>query len=69
MLFDGSLWFDRLMGLEWTWETVRKLGTEAMASFFIGGFVLAIILTPITYFIVKGIVVRHRAKANGTVAS
>jgi uncharacterized protein (DUF2062 family) len=69
MLFDGSLSFDRLMGLEWTWETVRKLGTEAMASFFIGGFVLAIILTPITYFIVKGIVVRHRAKANGTVAS
>jgi uncharacterized protein (DUF2062 family) len=69
MLFDGSLSFDRLMGLEWTWETVRKLGTEAMASFFIGGFVLAIILTPITYFIVKGIVVRHRAKVNGTVAS
>jgi uncharacterized protein (DUF2062 family) len=69
MLFDGSLSFDRLMGLEWTWETVRKLGTEAMASFFIGGFVLAIILTPITYFIVKGIVVRYRAKANGTVAS
>lgn len=69
ILFDGSLSFDRLMGLEWTWETVRKLGTEAMASFFIGGFVLAIILTPITYFIVKSIVVRHRAKANGTVAS
>lgn len=69
ILFDGSLSFDRLMGLEWTWETVRKLGTEAMASFFIGGFVLAIILTPITYFIVKSIVVRHRAKANGAVAS
>lgn len=69
ILFDGSLSFDRLMGLEWTWEAVRKLGTEAMASFFIGGFVLAIILTPITYFIVKSIVVRHRAKANGTVAS
>lgn len=69
ILFDGSLSFDRLMGLEWTWETVRKLGTEAMASFFIGGFSLAIILTPITYFIVKSIVVRHRAKANGTVAS
>ena len=69
ILFDGSLSFDRLMGLEWTWETVGKLGTEAMASFFIGGFVLAIILTPITYFIVKSIVVRHRAKAIGTVAS
>lgn len=69
ILFDGSLSFDRLMGLEWTWEAVRKLGTEAIASFFIGGFVLAIILTPITYFIVKSIVVRHRAKAIGTVAS
>lgn len=69
LLFDGSLSFDRLMDLEWTWDTVRKLGTEAMASFFIGGFVLAIILTPITYFIVKSIVVRHRAKAIGTVAS
>ena len=64
ILFDGSLSFDRLMGLEWTWEAVRKLGTEAVASF-----VLAIILTPITYFIVKSIVVRHRAKAIGTVAS
>ena len=62
VLFGGSLSFERLMDVEWTWEAVRKLGAEAMASFFLGGLLLAIVLTPLTYFAVKGIVVRHRAR-------
>ena len=33
LLFNGSLSFDRLMQVEWTWEAVRRLGAEAMASF------------------------------------
>ena len=61
ILFGGSLSFERLMDVEWTWEAVRKLGAEAMASFFLGGLALAIILTPITYFAVKRLVVRYRA--------
>lgn len=61
LFFDGSLSFERLMEMEWTWESVRWLGADAMMSFFIGGIVLALILSPITYFIVKRIVNRHRS--------
>ncbi len=61
LFFDGSLSFERLMEMEWTWESVRRLGADAMMSFFIGGIVLALILSPITYFIVKRIVNRHRS--------
>ena len=61
-LFGGSLSLSNLMDVEWTWEAVRKLGAEAMASFFLGGLFLAIVLTPITYFAVKRIVVSHRAR-------
>ena len=62
LLFDGSLTFSKLMNMEWTWSSVRRLGAEAMASFFLGGFLMAIIMTPITYFFVKGIVIRHRER-------
>jgi uncharacterized protein (DUF2062 family) len=41
---------------------VRSLGAEIMASFFLGGFALAAILTPITYFVVKRFVVSHRRR-------
>ena len=61
ILFGGSLSFEKLMDVEWTWEKVRQLGAEAMVSFFLGGLALAIILTPITYFAVKRLVVRYRA--------
>ena len=61
LVFDGSLSFSRLVEVEWTWEAVRKLGAEAMASFFLGGFFLAIVLTPITYCVVKRLVIRYRA--------
>ncbi len=70
LLFNGSLSFDRLMEVEWTWEAVRRLGAEAMVSFFLGGFLLAIVLTPMTYFIVKRVVTTYRRtreqKRNGT---
>jgi len=51
--------------MEWTRETVMKLSGPVMASFFLGGLFLALILTPITYFIVKRIVVRHRSRRRG----
>ena len=62
VVFNGSLSFSRLMEMEWTWEAVRKLGVDAMLSFFIGGIVLALILSPITYFTVKRIIIRYRTK-------
>ena len=61
LLFGGSLTYSRLAETEWTWAAVRRLGAEVMASFFLGGFMLAIVLTPIAYFFVKRIVVRTRA--------
>ena len=59
-LFDGSLTYSRLAATKWTWAAVRRLGAEAMASFFLGGFLLAIVMTPIAYFTVRRLVVRAR---------
>ena len=65
LFFGGTLSFSSLCGVEWTWEAVRRLGAEAIASFFLGGFLNAIVLTPITYFIVLRIVrMRRRGKAD-----
>ena len=47
---------------EWTWAAVKALGTDVLASFLLGGLVLALILSPITYLTVKRIVIRHRAR-------
>ena len=63
LLFGGSLTYTKLMETEWTWQAIRRLGVEVVASFFLGGFLLAIILTPIAYFTVKRLVVVYRARA------
>lgn len=47
---------------EWTREAVMALSGPVIASFFLGGLLLALILTPITYFVVRRIVVRYRAR-------
>lgn len=60
LIFGGSLSLSKLMEMEWTWEAVRRLGVDAMLSFFIGGIVLALVLSPITYFAIKRIVIRYR---------
>jgi hypothetical protein len=62
LLFKGSLTYAKLAETEWTWEAVRRFGAEVMASFFLGGFLFAIILTPMTYFVVKRIVIRSRER-------
>lgn len=64
LLFGGSLSWDRLMNVEWTWEAVCRLGAEAMASFFLGGIFLGCIMTPLTYFAVKRMVELHRSRKN-----
>ena len=65
LLFGGSLSFSKLMETEWTWATVRELGGEVMTSFFLGGFALAVFLTPIAYFSVRRVVVAYRARMHG----
>ena len=59
-LFGGSLTYSKFAGTEWTWAAVRRLGAEVMASFFLGGFLLAIVMTPIAYFVVRRVVVHAR---------
>ena len=63
LFFGGTLSFDSLCGVEWTWEAVRRLGAEAIASFFLGGFLNAIVLTPLTYFIVLRVVRARRSRS------
>ena len=62
ILFGGTLSYSKLAETQWCWSAVRSLGAEIMASFFLGGFALAAILTPITYFVVKRFVVSHRRR-------
>ena len=62
IIFGGSLTYERLMEVEWTWQAVRKLGAETMASFFLGGIFLAVIMTPITYIAVKKFIIAVRKR-------
>lgn len=62
LFFAGSLSFDSLCNTEWTWAAVQKLGAEAMASFFLGGFLNAVVLTPVAYFLVRSFVRSHRRR-------
>ena len=50
---------------QWTRETVMAMSGPVIASFFLGGIALGVILSPLTYFIVKRIVTgyRNRRKA------
>ena len=45
---------------EWTREAVMAMSGPVIASFFLGGLLLAIILSPLTYFLDKRIVIRCR---------
>ena len=47
---------------EWTMKSVMALSGPVVISFFLGGLLLALILSPITYFAVKRIVVRARTR-------
>ena len=62
VLFGGTLTYTKLAETEWSWSAVRSLGAEIMASFFLGGIVLAAVLAPVTYLVVKRFVVSHRRR-------
>ena len=44
------------------WETLSDVGGRVLGGFFFGGFLLAAVCTPITYFAVKRIVCEYRAR-------
>ena len=60
LFFTGNVSYSALKAMEWTSENVFRLGAETIASFFIGGLILALILSPLTYFLVRNIVIHHR---------
>ena len=60
-LLFGSRGMGRLPD-EWTLATVSRLSGPVIASFFIGGLALALVLSPVTYWIVLGIVRAYRAR-------
>ena len=45
---------------QWTWSAVRALGVDVLVSFLLGGLVLGLVLSPITYFAVKRLVIKYR---------
>ncbi|MDD4317658.1 MAG: DUF2062 domain-containing protein [Victivallaceae bacterium] len=42
------------------YSSLLSLGSELIASFFVGGIFLAAIFTPISYFVVKWFIIKHR---------
>ena len=48
-----------------SYEALLSIGTELVAAFFIGGAILTAVMTPVTYFFVKSLVVKYRTKRNG----
>lgn len=46
---------------EWTWQSLNGLGWRVLLSYLLGGLLIALVLTPITYFAVRRTVVAARA--------
>jgi len=44
------------------WQIISELGGRILSGFFVGGLLLALVMTPPTYFIVKRIVVDYRRR-------
>ena len=47
---------------EQSWDSLVRIGEELVAAFFTGGVLFAVIFTPFTYFGVRALVRRHRAR-------
>lgn len=76
VLYPAQCWVgNKIIGGDLTWKATEQaalglikldltgffhLGWDLIASFFIGGFLLALVLTPVTYFTVYRLVGRYR---------
>jgi uncharacterized protein (DUF2062 family) len=49
---------------EGNWQALLSLSGDVIVCFLLGGLFLALILSPVTYFAVKSLVVRHRKRRN-----
>lgn len=47
---------------EQSWDSLLQIGEELVSAFFTGGMLFAAIFTPLTYFGVRALVRRHRAR-------
>lgn len=47
---------------EQNWKALSGVGGELIIAFFIGGALLALVMTPLTYYGIRFLVMRHRAK-------
>ena len=65
VLFGGS----PELPTEWTWQAVQALAGKTIASFFLGGILLGAILTPLTFFAVRRLVIVSRAAIDRRKAS
>ena len=67
-LMGGSLSYSGIeMALEdvfkeQSFEALQRIGTELLTAFFIGGALLTLIMTPLTYWFVKRMVIMNRAR-------
>ena len=62
IFFSGHLSYSHLCNTEWTYDAVMELGAEALQAFFVGGFLFALMFTPLTYWGVLKLVQRHRRR-------
>jgi uncharacterized protein (DUF2062 family) len=51
---------DESLGFAEKWQSFAELGGELVAAFFAGGLLWALIMTPLTYFLVRFLVIRYR---------
>ena len=47
---------------EQSYEALLGIGGELVVSFFVGGALMTVVMTPLTYWFVKNLVIRYRAK-------
>ena len=47
---------------EWTMKAVMALSGPVVISFFLGGLALALVMSPLTYFAVRRLVIAHRRR-------
>lgn len=65
-IIGGSMTLDKIKSVmqdvlkKQEWSALLDLGSELVASFFIGGFLLAAITTPLTYYGIKKLVINYR---------
>ena len=75
-IYPAQTWFvynilfgSRDMGelpTEWTRRAVMSYSGPVIISFFLGGIALALVFSPITYHVVKRVVIRHRRRKQGS---